>query len=572
MTSHFPVRLGDRTFRTARSLACDMRKRAIAGTVDHPGQVYPADHYGPFRAPEQQLAIQQALRLLLLDGEPEVVRIVLHLALGPDVEDTLIGRLEGSLAPPVPESMRGEVASHVASWAPTRPDLRERALAVFRRDGFHACAARVVLASGTPRERVSVLALAAAAKQLNAYLAEWAGKELARTSGPDPLLAVAGSLFTQSESIRRAFREGAIKTDPAWRDRLDLVQALHLDSMNEVKGAKEVKAVNEVRVVKEVKAGAGMPPLNPLDRDRWIELLRHDPARFTAERCALPRGSRPDLRGADLRGVDMSTVNLTSCDLTDADLTGAVSPRVGLPSCRLVGTRLDGIRWGSVRDQEAVRQIRLLLESPEAFNDDRKAVESVSLGMVDLSGVVLGAVDLRDMYLLLANLEGADLRRCRMRGAVLTGARLRGAKLAGMQLDRVRFDEADLSDADLSGCRLEDSDLLGAVAHSTSFVGTMWDGSRISRMSGVSSDWSGASLKDVRAMEANLGFARFGRASLVGCDFAFATLADADFGGATLNACDFMDADVARANFGGASLIGTDLHAATNGAEALGVG
>ena len=194
--------------------------------------------------------------------------------------------------------------------------------------------------------------------------------------------------------------------------------------------------------------------LLPIERDRWIELLRSDIPTFNAELRDLPLFSRPDLRGADLRVLDLSEAIVAQCDLTDADMSGCTTPQRGLPSCRLVGTNLTGATWTSTDDQEAVRQIQLMVESPDAFNDYRQAVEPVPLLSADLSGQVLGALDLRGIDLLLANLEGADLSLCLLWSVELVSARLKGAKFAGAQLDRARLDKADLSDADLRGSRL----------------------------------------------------------------------------------------------------------------------
>ncbi len=540
-------------------LAREIRDRAISGGCSHPSHGHPADEYLEITNPRTRAAIQRALGVLAHSEEPRVLEMVLHLAETDAVYETLLARLEGSLAPPIPEEACEDVAGKLAGWCCEDNGLRGRALAAFLAADRHAAALRLVLDRGSASERVSGVALTSAAGQMDEMLARLAGFTLASEDGGDPLIAASASLFTLSEVIRRAFRAGAAEIDASWEEQADLARALGLTDPSIVvpETTRPAPPVTPV-------GPPGRQPLPPSDRASWISLLKHDVPAFNAHHRDLPLHSRPDLRGADLRGLDLSTASLRHCDLTDADLSGCVAPALCLQSCRLVGTRLTDVTWVRPDDREAVHQIQLILESPEAFNDYRKAVEPVLLTSVDFSDVVLGPVDFRHMDLLLANLEGADLTRCCLWGLRSNCARLKGAELANAHLYLTSLEEADLSNADLTGCRIEAVKLGKALAQATAFPDTAWDTAFMDEAMAVEADFSRCTMLDVSLTSSDLRQAVFRGAKLDECDFSFSSLIDADFRDARLTRCNFMDADVAGANFEGATMDPATLDLAFN--------
>lgn len=228
MSSHFPVTIAGRRFAGVSQLAAEMERRARNDILDHPGQAYPADHWRGLQDPRADEAVQDALAQLVGSEHPEVVQLVVHLVQRRDLLEVLLARLEGGAPGPLPRESRDLVGDELASRLCTDPALRARALAEFKSSGMQRHALRIVLNAGNARERVAGVALTAAAGKLDESLADFAGWSLAMNDGAEPLLAAGASLFTQPEPVRRAFLDGALRSDPSWGERPELARTLRL--------------------------------------------------------------------------------------------------------------------------------------------------------------------------------------------------------------------------------------------------------------------------------------------------------------------------------------------------------
>jgi uncharacterized protein YjbI with pentapeptide repeats len=274
-------------------------------------------------------------------------------------------------------------------------------------------------------------------------------------------------------------------------------------------------------------------------RSPWPALLRDDPARFDAERKRLPATTRLDLRGADLSGLDLRGRRLERCDLTGADLRGAAVDPDGLATCRLQGANLDGLRT-TPSGEELLRQLRLLWESPAAWNDYRKVVEPEPLVAADLSGADLAGADLSGVDLSHARLDGADLTGAKLDRASLVSADLAGAKLRGASLRAADLTDAELPQADLEGAVLDAAICTGAAFPEARLAGASLSSAAWAAVSAPGADLTGVTATRWMAGRSDLTGARLDRARLTDCDFFEADLTGASLRDATFERCLFV--------------------------------
>jgi len=211
-------------------LAAAIRRRVLAGTLDHPGQTHPVEHYLD-RGTEVRPALYDAALLLVDDDDPTVLTNVLHLAAGHPDEAfwaALVARLDGS-GPALPDGLAERVAAEVANPAARSDALRGKAIAAFVALGLPEQVLRLQLEKGSTSARVTAVAKAAIQRRLDASLASFAGWTLADEDGAGAVLGAAAALWTCPEEVRAAFRDGAVEADPAWARRDDLTQALRLE-------------------------------------------------------------------------------------------------------------------------------------------------------------------------------------------------------------------------------------------------------------------------------------------------------------------------------------------------------
>ena len=228
MSDLFPVRVRGKAYGRASELAAEIRRRALGGVLGHPSHTWPADWFQDLDNPKAEAAIQEALELLVDSEDVEVVRIVLHLGQSDPVYEGLLARFEGSKAPALPDDIRVDVADGLARWVFDNLDQRTRALATFDSTDLPAHALRLVLARGSAKERVSRVALTAAAGEMTEILARLAGFTLASENGDGPLVAAAASMFGQPEDVRRGLVAGAAEFDSGWNSRPELTAVLGL--------------------------------------------------------------------------------------------------------------------------------------------------------------------------------------------------------------------------------------------------------------------------------------------------------------------------------------------------------
>ena len=152
----------------------------------------------------------------------------------------------------------------------------------------------------------------------------------------------------------------------------------------------------------------------------------------------------------------------------------------------------------------------------------------------------LNNVDLTSVNLEKTLLAGLRLERANFSGANLSGANLSGATLSGAILSGATLRDTNLSSADLSGANLRDTN--------TNLSGANFSGA----------DLSGADLRGATLSNATLSNATLSNANLSGAHLSGADLSGANFSGADLSGADLSGADLRRA-----TLVGTNFAKAT---------
>lgn len=229
--SNFPVTIQRYRYASAAKLASALRERAINRVLDNPGQMYPSEHFVN-QSDAANIALYEAVTLLVDDEDPEVVRIVVHLSPGhPDVAfwGALVDRFGGKSVP-LPTELANEVGRLLVDPIAAHASLLERGLDAYANANMPEHIFRVRMQVGSTSDRISTLALAAAAGRVDVGLAKRAGRVLAKKDGAEGVLVGAVALFNAEKEVRTAFRAGAVCGDRSWAHRSDLSQALRLSS------------------------------------------------------------------------------------------------------------------------------------------------------------------------------------------------------------------------------------------------------------------------------------------------------------------------------------------------------
>ena len=158
------------------------------------------------------------------------------------------------------------------------------------------------------------------------------------------------------------------------------------------------------------------------------------------------------------------------------------------------------------------KQLEILRQGVEAWNEWRRKDIPVDLSEVDLSGTDLSRVNLIRANLTGANLFAANLRAANLNVANLGRATLRAANLGRADLSVANLYEANLFEADLSEANLGRADLSEA-------------------------DLSAANLSRANLSVAELSWANLSRANLFECNFGGAFFAETGLSNVDLSNC-----------------------------------
>ncbi|MFA5623778.1 MAG: pentapeptide repeat-containing protein [Bradymonadales bacterium] len=184
-------------------------------------------------------------------------------------------------------------------------------------------------------------------------------------------------------------------------------------------------------------------------------------------------------------------------------------------------------------------------------------LEAFALGERDFHGMDLHGVDLSGV-----DLSGIDLSGSILSGANFTGTRLSGANLSKSICDDASMGRVIMDRADISWARFKNADLVGAnlehvTARAANFTGTLFLRAQLN-----DSDFLGACFTGANFMAANLESSVFEC-----CDFVQANLSNVNLAGANLSWANLSDARLNWASMQWARLEACDLeHANLTGA------
>jgi uncharacterized protein YjbI with pentapeptide repeats len=197
--------------------------------------------------------------------------------------------------------------------------------------------------------------------------------------------------------------------------------------------------------------------------------------------------------------------NLSDVDLTQADLQGAMLDSVVAHRVRLSGARLDKASLAGVDAAEAEFDSAWLVAAmSDRINLRGANLKGAVLDDASLAGAELDDADLTGARFRKADLTGATLLGCKIVDADFTGANLTGCTMRELVLreailEGAAFPEADLSRCDLEGIRLEAADFCDAR-----LVGAILTGSILPRAKFRRAKLGGTGLADIHWEDADL--------------------------------------------------------------------
>jgi hypothetical protein len=219
----FPISIRGQSYSSAEELARALEARARAGTLDHPGQMWPSEHFLEARGGEGVAAALDEAAALLVSrtAEPEVFRMALHCGSGRACHAAILDRIEHGA--PVPDgqgtrnaTLRADALAELPGHAVGRDAaLRDRARAMFVREGDVGLVVRLHAWSDPDPRLADAVRDWFQRGSDDPNMAALCGTLLAQEA-PDAILAVAPVVATRAEVVRRAFEDAVRQAGAAW--------------------------------------------------------------------------------------------------------------------------------------------------------------------------------------------------------------------------------------------------------------------------------------------------------------------------------------------------------------------